>query len=192
MRRKRFTIELFALCLAWLVAAGTTVLAAPVEVLNPSFESPILTPGGFIIGAFDGWETTATAGVLYPVETYFNLPVPDGNQVGFANYDVGQLAQTLSATLQSNTTYTLTVYVGKRLDCCNPSTYSVELYAGTELLGSESSQDPAAGDFAVSTVTFTSGDPDPLEGLPLQIVFKSTTQGQVAFDNVSLDATPVP
>jgi len=172
--------------------AGTTALADPVDVGNPSFESPELSPGGYTNGSFDSWDATETAGVFYPAPYQFNLPLPDGNQIGFAN-SFSQLAQPLSATLQSNTTYTLTVYVGRRVDCCNPSTYSVELYAGIELLGSESSQDPAPGDFAISTVIFTSGDPDPLEGEPLQIVLRSTQQdggSQIAFDLVTLDATP--
>ena len=193
MTKMHFTTRPFLFCIGWLVATGTTVLADPVEVINPSFESPVLKPGGFVIGLADGWVVTGTSGVIYPVDFEFNLPVPDGNQVAFANYDTGQLAQTLDATLLSNTTYTLTVYVGKRLDCCSPGTYIVALYADTELLGYESSQDPSPGDFAVSTVSFTSGDPDPLEGLPLQIVLYATGlgQSQVAFDNVSLDATPV-
>jgi len=181
----------FLVFFGWLGAAGTTALADPVDVGNPSFESPELSPGAYIIGSFDSWDATDTAGVFYPAPFQFNWPLPDGNQIGFAN-GASLLTQTLSATLQSNTTYTLTVYVGRRADCCNPSTYSVELYAGTELLGSESSQDPAPGDFAISTVIFTSGDPDPLEGEPLQIVLRSTQQegSQIAFDLVTLDATP--
>ena len=181
------------LIFGWLGAAGTTAFADPVDVGNPSFESPVLSPGGYIIGSFDSWDATGTAGVFYPASYQFNLPLPDGNQIGFAN-NTSQLAQTLSATLQSNTIYTLTVYVGKRLDCCNDGTYSVELYAGNELLGSENSQDPAPGDFAISTVTFTSDNPDPLEGEPLQIVLRATQPVggfQIAFDSVNLDATPV-
>jgi len=165
--------------------------ADPIDIVNPSFESPELSPGAFTIGDFDGWSTVDIAGVFYPVSFEFNLPLPDGNQVGYANFGTGQLSQTLSATLQSNTTYTLTVYVGSRLDCCNPNPYSVSLYAGDQLLDSESSQQPDPGDFALSTITFTSDDGDPREGLPLQIVLNSFGTGQTAFDNVSLDATPV-
>jgi hypothetical protein len=180
---------LFPPLIGFALTASHEVMADPVEVINPSFELPALSEGGFTSGVVDGWETTPPTGVFYPQTFQFTLPLPDGNQVGYANFDTGQLAQTLSATLQSNTTYTLTVYVGKRLDCCYPNPYSVELYAGSALLGSENSQDPAPGDFAVSTITFTSSDSDPLEGSPLRIVLKSVGTGQVGFDNVSLDAT---
>jgi len=192
MMTKYFRRGLFLIFFGWLFATGTTVLADPVDVGNPSFESPVLQQGGYIIGSFDSWDAIATAGVFYPAPFQFNLPLPDGNQIGIANDSAGQLSQTLSATLLSNTIYTLTVYVGRRLDCCNPSSYSVELYAGGVLIGSDNSQDPAPGDFALSTVIYTSGDPDPLEGLPLQIVLNSTGPvGQIAFDSVALDATPV-
>ena len=190
VNRCRGLTGLFTLLIGVLIASQE-VLADPVEVINPSFELPALSQGGYTSGVVDGWETTITTGVLYPQDTQFTLPLPDGNQVAYANYDSGSLAQTLSATLQSNTTYTLTVYVGKRLDCCYPILYSVELYAGSVLLGSENSQDPVPGSFAISTVTFTSGDADPLEGSPLRIVLSglSPGQSQVGFDNVSLDAT---
>jgi len=106
----------FLIFFGWLGAAGTRALADPVDVGNPSFESPELSPGAYIIGSFDSWDATDTAGVFYP----------------------------------------------------------------------------APGDFAISTVIFTSGDPDPLEGEPLQIVLRSTQQegSQIAFDLVTLDATP--
>lgn len=191
MLNKYFAARLFPVCIVGFLATGTQVWADPVEVLNPSFESPALMPGGFI-GLADGWQVTGTAGVFYPEGSQFTLPLPDGNQIGYADFTDGQLAQTLAATLQSNTTYTLIVYVGKRLDCCTtPYSYSVELYAGKALLGSENSQDPAPGDFSVSTVTFTSSASDPLEGKPLTIVLNSLASGltQVGFDNVSLDAT---
>ena len=150
----------FLIFFGWLGAAGTRALADPVDVGNPSFESPELSPGAYIIGSFDSWDATDTAGVFYPAPWFRQ--------------------------------WRLSVDANVICDLANPSTYSVELYAGTELLGSESSQDPTPGDFAISTVIFTSGDPDPLEGEPLQIVLRSTQQegSQIAFDLVTLDATP--
>ena len=63
--------------------------------------------------------------------------------------------------LEANTTYTLMVDVGKRLDF-PLSSYSAELLAGGVTLATSSSLNPAAGTFLTDTIFFESG-PNPAQ-----------------------------
>jgi hypothetical protein len=169
--------------------------AVPVTVLNPSFEfpaAPLATSCGpgcsFTAGSFTNWTVSGNAGVFHPDASRFTFPLPDGDQIAYGNG--GTLSQTLSSTLLSSTTYTLTLAVGRRLDAAFPG-YLVSLFAGATLLGSESSLSPLAGDFDISTVTFTSGPSHPLAGQPLRIQLSSTGT-QTNFDAVQLDAETIP
>ena len=167
--------------------------AVSIPVTNFSFESPAAPLGNdcgtgcsFNFGPVTGWTITVNGGVFHPDSSRFNFPLPDGDQTAYNNG--GSLSQTLAATLQNSTTYTLNVAVGNRLDPQGFPGYSVALLAGSTVLGTESSQTPALGDFALSTVTFTSAAVDPLAGQALSIVLTSTGGGQTNFDNVRLDA----
>ena len=170
-----------------------TVLAQadPVNVKNPSFELPSLTPGAFNIGVIQDWITTGFTGVFYPIVPGHFDYVTDGVQVAYSNG--GSLSQVLEATLQPNTTYTLNVDIGKRADCCNvPFSYSVQLWAGSVLLSSDTnSVNPDPGSFITVTVTYTASDSDPALGQPLQLILSAEGSSQTAFDNVLLDASPV-
>src|ERR1700687_4918821 len=61
------------------VISGQEVVADPIEVTNPSFELPALALGEFTSEVVDGWEATTRAGVLYPQDVQFTLPLPAGN-----------------------------------------------------------------------------------------------------------------
>ena len=108
----------------------------------------------------------------------------------------GQFSQTLSGTtLQTNTTYTLTVAVGNRNNLALPG-YGIELWAGATKVASEYSitqggtgSDPADGTWSNVTATFTSGES--VVAGDLEIVLQSYGT-QVNYDNVSLDATIIP
>lgn len=165
---------------------ASAVWADRIPVANPFFNIPELGPGEFTTGFIPDWQTTGVSGVFHPTSSHFHLPIPSNYQSAYSNG--GTISQVLSATLRSSTTYTLTVYVGKRLDCCALD-YSIQLYAGGQLLASDNSQDPAPGDFAASVATFSSDAPDPLEGMPLQIVLTSS-KPQANFTSVTLDAVP--
>jgi hypothetical protein len=196
---KRLVVMIAGACALMLPALGQAV---PLTVQNFSFESPAhpLSAGcfplagpdcSFSVGIVDAWIVgTDGVGVFHPGVAagnyFFDLPLPDGSQTAYSNG--GGLSQQLSDTLQNNTTYTLSVEVGKRHDIAW-SAYSVALYAGSTLLGVESSLDPLAGTFDTSVVTYASLASDPLAGEALRIVLFGAGP-QVNFDNVRLDATP--
>lgn len=195
---RRLTL-LLAGVLALALPASTQ--AVPIPVVNHSFESPAHplpewcgTDCSYNFGPIDGWTIDAGGfGLFHPNDAYFNLPLPDGDQTAYSNG--GTLSQALSITLQNDTTYELRVEVGRRLDGYWPAGYQVALFAGSTLIGFESSLNPAAGEFETSLVTYASGPLNPLTGQPLRIqLFSSGAQAN--FDNVRFDASqsgaPVP
>ncbi|MGA2591073.1 MAG: hypothetical protein ABSH32_14230 [Bryobacteraceae bacterium] len=99
----------------------------------------------------------------------------------------GSILQTLSDTLQANTTYTLRVKVGARADY--PFTgYNAALMAGNVTLASGNKATPAGGTFVTETITFNSGASPAQLGKPLQILITSTGPGQANIADVSLTA----
>ncbi|CCI38060.1 PEP-CTERM sorting domain-containing protein [Microcystis aeruginosa] len=202
-----FKIAIASSCL--MIVPQGQVRAASVTILNPSFEDPIAPqqPDGYFYSINDitNWvigglsDPGYTAGVDKPVNlpntsnVFFTDPIPDGSQVGSSNGRT--ISQTLSATLQANTQYTLGAYVGRRLILTNvPSGYyNIELLAGSTVLASNNSITPLAGEFELVTVNYASGVSDPLIGQALTIRLTSTSQPhQVNFDNITLDASPIP
>jgi hypothetical protein len=169
------------------VAWGT-----PVTVLNPSFEDPPLSYGTWNT-TISNWDQSGVSGVWYPFlpSAYFYVLPPDGNQVAYGN-DGAVISQTLAATLVANATYTLKVDLGNRIDGYPfPPGTTVALYAGINLLASDSPSAPPLGYWQTDTVTFTSNGSTP--GIGDNLIIKFTSNGaQADFDNVRLDVTSVP
>jgi hypothetical protein len=129
-----------------------------------------------------GWTVVGSGGLFQPSSSYFNLPLPDGNIVAYSNG--GSISQTLAVSLIANSTYTLSVFVGDRLDQLF-SNYSIALMAGSTNLctfaGSNASITP--GTFADETCTYHSGATVPPGNLEIVLASAGT---QTDFDNVSL------
>jgi hypothetical protein len=201
-----FKIAIASSCL--MIVPQGQVRAASIFIANHSFEDPIAPEqsDGFytdnsspvpIGNWFNAHSPGAHQGVLDPTKSqnltgndfFYGLqPVPDGNQVAYSNG--GTIAQTLSAVLQPNTRYTLSAYIGRRKVLTFPAN-NIRLLAGGNLVSSNSVT-PAAGTFERVTVSYTSGGiDDPLIGKPLEI-YLSSFGAQANFDNVTLDASPIP
>ena len=176
------------------------VKAALLTVANNSFETPVVTSPSVSIsstGLVGGWTFAGGAQGFFnpslgetfsPGFGYGPSPVlPDGNQVAWSNG--GTISQILSATLQTNTVYTLRVHVGRRQKVAFAG-YNIELLAGGNPIASNSSVIPAAGDFAPVTVSYTSGiSVAPGQALGIRL----TSNGvQTNFDNITLDAASIP
>ncbi len=205
-----FKIALASSCL--MIVPQGQVRAASIFIANHSFEDPIapVQSDGFytdnnspvvIRNWFNAHAPGKDQGVLDPTKSqnltghdfFYGLqPVPDGNQVAYSNG--GTIAQKLSAVLQPNTRYTLSAYIGRRKALAFPAN-NIRLLAGdttATTLAISNSVTPAAGTFQRVTVSYTSGDiGDPLIGKPLQI-YLSSWGIQANFDNVTLDASPIP
>ncbi len=212
------TFDRFACAAAGLLLALTPALAAaaPVTILNPSFEQPVTPPDSFIVGAVapTGWTSfgtlnmnTRVVGVVNPNSTILYVePVPDGDNVGvtfFQNFsgDEAGMQQTLAATLQLSTEYTLTVEIGNMASAPPPNDfdfdgfpgYRVELLAGGVVIASdENTLLPGEGRFLTSTVQVTTGVSHPQAGQALGIRLTNLDAApgtEVNFDDVRLDAT---
>jgi len=196
VRRLASIFCMLALCLflsngvAW--GDSVPIQNASFESTSPMFAAPCAGPGTclFNFGPIPGWAITGgETGSFQPSSTYFNLPLPDGNIVAFTNG--GSISQTLTGiSLLPNSTYTLSVDVGHRLDGL-VTTYSISLDAGSSALcatdGSNGSI--AAGTFADVILTCTTGASVPSGFLGIVLTGTGT---QVDFDNVHLNVSDPP
>jgi hypothetical protein len=179
---------IFMLWLVVLLAVGTggPALAAPVTILNASFEDPTISEGNYTYSITD-WTLSSTGGT---VNFGSWLPAPDGNNVAWAGGATStNISQILSATIQANYTYTLSVYAGS-WTYSNP-TYEVQLVASESntVLDYATGAAPAHG---YNFLQFEYTSDSLYAGQHLKIVLKNTGTAEVDFDLVSLDATPVP
>jgi hypothetical protein len=171
-------------------ALGDTILVA-----NPSFEmtNPLTTGCGagcaFNLGPIPDWTETGFQGSWQPSSAFFTAGAPDGNIVAYSNG--GTISQILGASLLANTTYTLSVDVGHRLDGL-VNNYAIALFAGGTLLNALPGSNGVIpiGTFADESLSYTSGGVNLPSG-NLMIVLASAGS-QVDFDNVRLSAAPVP
>ncbi len=182
-----------AVVLAALVcAANTTSAGTPVAVVNPGFESPVVALCAFG-PPITGWTIQGDAGVWRPgagmcLNSYPNGP-PEGQQIAYTNG--GPVTQMLTTTLAASTQYTLQVKVGRRLDCCQQTTYQVQLWAGNSMLF----EDPGLltlipGGWRTSRVMFSAAPNHPAIGQALQIRLIRGPSGQGNFDAVQLESAP--
>ncbi len=166
-----------------------------------------------------GWTVSNTGptngnrffGVWDPTGTPSYIPArPAGENVGVIFLDdvLGQearLQQVLTDTLQLSTNYTLTVEVGNFRPSPLGDTwnftgfpgYRVDLFAGSTLLASDNNTlTIGEGIFMTSTVTFTTGTSHLNAGQALGIRLVNLNGPgagvEVNFDNVSLNAEPIP
>lgn len=167
---------------------ANSAYASQVSINNYSFEHTVLADGANNVGIY-GWINT-TGGAFNPIigpGGSFSNPVPDGSNTAWLNS--GSAIQTLAINLTANTSYTLMAEVGDRKDSIFPG-YRVGLFAGTTLLASDSLLQPNDG-FLTSVVTYTALPDDPSLGKALTIELRANGI-QVNFDNIRLDASPVP
>jgi PEP-CTERM motif len=215
---------------AILLSAGTLAQCGTITILNPSFEDDVLGcspgpncatsdtitdwtgstafPGGFSGGPDN---ETGSFGVFKPGTSSYPGGVPDGVNVAYLSAIANSvsISQTLSATLQANDTYTLTVYEGLRDDTavyppglgCNGS--NIELEAGGTVLNSLDMEttvtcNTTRGNFEEYTVTYMTGASPAQLGDALEVVLTANGSGstsepsEIDFDQVSLSDTASP
>lgn len=210
------------------VAALSSAHAALLAIQNAGFETLFLADNTFNVAAPGpaGWSAygsinhnNRSIGAVNPTgSTLYPGGAPEGRNVGvvflmdnasnqsqFAGIESG-LVQTLAATLQTNTRYTLTVEVG---NMANDSTttnsafvftgfpgYRVDLLAGGQVIASDNnSLLPAEGTFLTSQFSLSVGASHALAGqaLGIRLVNLNAAPGiEVNFDDVRLDATAIP
>jgi hypothetical protein len=184
-------LKLLLLCLA-LAVAGLSSLPlyadSTISIQNASFENynafTVTNCGtgcGYNLGPIPDW--TGTGGSWQPGSAQFNFPLPDGNVLAYTNG--GSISQDLGISLLPNSVYTLSVFVGDRLDGYSTGPYSIALDAGGTTLASlsGSGSDITSGTFADEILIFSTGQ-NVVSG-DLSIVLASGGV-QADFDDVSL------
>lgn len=184
---------IFAGLLGFLLFSGVS-LADSIAIQNSSFEdtNPLTQSCGtgctFNNGPIPDWTVTGGQSGTAMLGSYYPGGAPDGSIVAFSNGST--ISQTLTGTsLQANSTYVLSVFVGNRLDN-QVSDYSVSLYAGSTLLGTFSGSNGSItpGTFAQEFLTYTTGSTVAAGDLTIDL----TSAGiQTDFDNVQLTVNPV-
>jgi hypothetical protein len=226
------------LMVLWCGFAAGGLGAQALTIQNPSFEANPAPAGGFPVQIPSGWtlfdpqgivdQNRNAVGVLNPaLTTFYSQAVPNGSNVALiyleqragtaAAGDAVGLSQVLSASLQPQTLYTLTVDIGNiasgtglgafagfgAADLSGFPGYRVELFAGNTFLASDNNSLGGLipdGEFRRSTVTFQSGSLHAALGqaltirlINLNLADTGTERGrEVNFDNVAMLATPVP
>ncbi len=185
------------------LAAGSMAIssasAAPITVLNHSFEAPGLSDGG-VGAAATSWTTGGgVVGQFNPTAAEYTGATGSGTPSGGSGSQVvfasggGFHSQTLTDTLQVGT-YTLTVAVGNRsnfamgnwvfdLRANGISTVLATSTGNSELLTS--------GAFTDKVLIFNVLAGNPNLGTALGIVLSSDASGAAEYDNVRLDFAPV-
>jgi hypothetical protein len=187
---------LLSVFLSVMVCFANVSVATPITVNNASFEALVLTctpgPGCFALFNVPDWVVTGQASTFKPSTGAGRefTSIPNGVNVAAIGDPAGpgSLSQTLAATVQPNTFYTLEVSVGRRADATF-SPYTIALTAGSTVLASDSSLRPPPGSFLTDTITFSTGPNPSTLGQSLDIELSATGE-QADFDEVLLDATP--
>ena len=199
MGHKLFTTRYPAAALTW--AAANLFLAAPagaqtvyITVLNHSFDMDVLNCSpGYSCAQFGitGWTVGPQTDVQIMTTAQYPMAPSTGLYVAaIGNSSApGSIFQKLGATLQANTTYTLTVEVGARADY-DFTGYNASLLAGNVSLASGHEATPLGGTFVTDLVVYKSGATPAQLGQPLQILIRSKGTGQADIQDVVLTATP--
>ena len=115
--------------LAVLLVAAVPVMAESLAVTNPSFETPMLDPGGY---GYDlgGWSGPPPADQSAFLEHIVDFSADGTNHLGMATGI--EVYQDLGVPVLPETTYTLNVAVGNRDNGWNPAGSEARygLYAG--------------------------------------------------------------
>lgn len=223
----------FLLILSLLIYVNSAS-ADMVTIINSGFEDTTgqTTFNEFTFGTPVGWElynpdgllpaAGVFTGTLLPNGTdFFNDVAPEGDRVAIFFNSAGQgdgeygFQQTLSATLEANTHYTLTVEVGNiasgfatngtffNLD--EFPGYRIDLLAGNQIVAQDlNSLNIAEAEFETATVSFTTGATHAqlgealgirlvnLNAIPAGFTQATSPDLEVDFDQVQLSAVAVP
>jgi len=178
-----------------LAAAATSVMpgfASPITVSNFSFETVTGAPIGCGVGCsytldpVPGWVKTGTSGQFIPGTTpnsYYNT-LSDGPTQAFA--DSGMLSQVVLPTVQLGMIYTLMVDLGNRLDLGFAGSADLLINGNTYTAVGVT---PVKGAFGTFTATYIGQAADVGQAITIEL---KTSGRQGDFDNVRLDASPVP
>ena len=199
-----------------------TVTFVSITVTAPGYNAGTFGDGVSLYGTgfATTWSDASTETGTLNASTYFGTPAgwlgvgaanavgyealganymalkPGASAVDFAGYTVGTsvVSQLTSATIQTNTKYTLTYLLGTR-NATPPAAPGYLQGTSVKLTADAASNpSPANGNWAAQTLVFDTSNPANvgLVGQALTVGFTGGAGTSIVFDNVTLDATPLP
>jgi hapalindole biogenesis HpiC1 cyclase-like protein len=190
--RRILVLVTLAATLLWNAPAQETATVIP--ILNPQFQLDTLacSPGsGCNYPSISGWIVGPQTGILKASAVQYPGTPVGGIYVAYigSSQATGSITQMLGATVQANTTYTLTVRIGARDDEVFTG-YTATLAAGNVTLVSGNSAIPLGGKFVNEVIMYNSGSTPPQLGQPLQVFVGSMGTGQMNVSDVILTYKP--
>jgi hypothetical protein len=184
------------LALVAVLLLATSTYAEQIAVKNASFEDPVQGPGGWT-NTLPDWTGPVDASQSF-IEYITGFSADGVNHLGIqTGFEV---SQDLGISLTPNTTYTLTVGVGRRNASFtaegNESRYGLYLggdatSGGTLLADAVFDASPLTDStFVDQTLSFTSGAA--VDAGNLFVSLRSTGPGRAHYDNIRLTAVPEP
>jgi hypothetical protein len=193
------------------LATAHDVFGDTIAIENAGFEEPVLVDDDFLFPA-PGWDSYNPDdigighGCWNPPADAYPLEAPQGSNIGYIFFSIIEpekvlgMQQTLDATLQPDTTYTLSARVGDAHGydafpaLAGFPGYRIELLAGdTVLVADDNTLQIEEGSFGVSTISYTASADDPRLGTPLTIRLINLLNApgaEVDFDDLSLTTEP--
>ena len=199
-----------------------TVTFVSITVTAPGYNAGTFGDGVSLYGTgfATTWSDASTETGTLNASTYFGTPAgwlgvgaanavgyealganymalkPGASAVDFAGYTVGTsvVSQLTSATIQTNTKYTLTYLLGTR-NATPPAAPGYLQGTSVKLTADAASNpSPANGNWAAQTLVFDTSNPANvgLVGQALTVGFTGGAGTSIVFDNVTLDASPLP
>ena len=189
MNKTMKTCHLFGASLALLLSSTSSSHAVAIAILNPSFESPGGGPATYA-SATDWVGSNFTE-----ISTEVGLN-SGGNGLRYNGEEGGSTTQILGVSFLSNTKYTLTVAIGNRVTGNATGSATFGLTAGgidlpisfAPFTVVAPAQVPG-GTFKDFTYTITTGAVAPTGNAGIRL---GALNDRALFDNVRLDASPVP
>jgi|GEM_PF-6239688 len=168
-------------------------------IINGNFETDrsdqlwITNRGGMFAHPFlvpFGWKGVDSVNINVPTFAVFPNGIPSGTNVAAVGDHTlsGRLFQDVDAVLTSQTTYTLTAWIGNRLDYSGSGRITLETVSG-QILADSSEVEPPKGTFQQVHLTFTADDTTPCLGEGLRVGLERLNGYQANFDGICLTAS---
>jgi hypothetical protein len=154
-----------------------------IDIVNAGFEDTGGDTSSDTWGTVTGWDLGGSDGGIYDVDPS-EIGNATGDNIGYVGAnEKDSVSQVLTHQYNSNEVYEFSVDIGDPTDY-GAQDYEVNLYAGTQLIGTVSGNTGNTDTLSTKTVTSTLVDPG-LDGQFLKIEIVKTTGGQyLYFDNV--------
>lgn len=169
-------------------------LMPSINVTNASFEDQDMNDGKSTYGgagseAIQDWVLTGGSGGVYdPSGSYLNNVT--GSDIGYLYDEGAAVSQQLSQSYDANEKYDFSVDIGNPGYAKDLQDYTINIYAGSTLIGTRSGTTDNTDTLRTETVTSTVFNPG-LDGQPIRIEIVKTGQDneELHFDNVQVNYT---